>query len=171
MRVLQYVHLDRGAPRPGDRVGSFDFEHRHGHLHLSSFAAYELWALDDFGQPTELVAHNQKVGFCLMDNLPVSDSASDSEPVYSGCDADVQGISVGYGDVYVAALYEQDLNVSDIDDGHYRLVNIVNPDHEIRELSKANNSSYVDLRLEAGTVSVLAPDTTNSAGPLANQAR
>lgn len=154
LRVVQYLHRSIGGPLPGEPVGSFDFEHRHGHLHLEEFASYELWSLDDEDRPVEVVARNAKVGFCLMDNVAIAPGLQAEDGVYTGCEAEVQGISVGYGDVYVAALYEQDLNVSQVADGHYRLVNTVNPAQDIRELSTANNESYVDIVLSAGLVMI-----------------
>lgn len=157
LQVIQYVHRSDGDPLPDRAVGSFDFEHRHGHLHLGGFARYELWSLDQAGGPVEVVAENAKVGFCLMDNLPIDESRVPDEPVYANCDAEVQGISVGYGDIYVAALYEQDLNVSGLADGRYRLMNIANPGDVVRELSVENNSAYVDIILDGGRVVVAGP--------------
>ncbi|MFO7546344.1 MAG: hypothetical protein R6W77_12705 [Trueperaceae bacterium] len=36
VHVAQYVLLENGEVVPGPPVGTFDFEHRHGHLRLSS---------------------------------------------------------------------------------------------------------------------------------------
>src|SRR5690606_23953593 len=123
LQVEQYLHRTSGGPVPDRAVGEFDFDHRHGHLHLGGFARYELWSLDEEGNPRELVAGNGKVGFCLMDNVPIDELTAPPEPVYADCEAEVQGISVGYGDIYVSALYEQDIAVSDVPPGRYRLIN------------------------------------------------
>jgi len=133
-------------------VGRFDFEHRHGHLHLSGFADYELWTLpadppDPPGQPGELIAENLKIGFCLMDNVVVGEALAAGEATYTSCEAEVQGISPGYGDLYVAELYEQDIDITDVPDGRYRLVNIANPDGVLREADEANNAGYTDVEL------------------------
>lgn len=157
LQVVQYVHRSAGRPRPDRPIGEFDFDHRHGHLHLGGFARYELWSLDEVGDEVELVAENAKVGFCLMDNLPVDELSAPPEPVYADCDAEVQGISVGYGDIYVAALYEQDINVSHVPDGRYRLINLANPDGSLLELAYDNNSAFVDLVISGGSVALLTP--------------
>src|SRR5690606_5280539 len=73
LQVEQYLHRTSGGPVPDRAVGEFDFDHRHGHLHLGGFARYELWSLDEEGNPRELVAENGKVGFCLMDNVPIDE--------------------------------------------------------------------------------------------------
>ncbi|MFO7546345.1 MAG: lysyl oxidase family protein [Trueperaceae bacterium] len=99
-----------------------------------------------------LEAVNPKVGFCLMDDLPIDTERAPEAPVYFGCEADIQGISVGYSDLYAAELSEQDLNVSHLPDGRYRLVNVANPDGAIREHDTGNNAGAVDLVLSGRTV-------------------
>ncbi|MDZ7799770.1 MAG: lysyl oxidase family protein [Trueperaceae bacterium] len=152
LEVYQYLHASSGDVRRDRRVGRFDYEHRHGHLHLVSFAQYRLWSLDGDGAPQEVVAENAKVGFCLMDNLVIDEDRAPEGPVYGGCEAEVQGISVGYGDAYLADLFEQDLHVSDVPDGRYRLVNVANPDRALREARYDNNQAAVDLVLREGRV-------------------
>ena len=149
LEVYQFARTADGEMTQVGHVGTFDYEHRHGHLHLSTFARYQLWSLDDQGNPLAVITENHKVGFCLMD-IDVIDPERAEGAVYAGCQAEVQGISVGYGDEYVAQLYEQDLDVSDVPDGDYALVNLANPESAIRETSYQNNTATVYLRLEAG---------------------
>jgi hypothetical protein len=156
VEVYQYLHASNGDVRRDRPVGTFDYEHRHGHLHLVSFAHYRLWSLDDDGAPREVVAENPKVGFCLMDNLVIDEARAPAAPVYGGCEAEVQGISVGYGDEYLADLYEQDLHVADVPDGRYRLVNVANPERALREARYDNNAAAVDLILREGRVEPVA---------------
>lgn len=155
--VYQFFHTAGGRVTQGQRIGTFDYNHRHGHLHLEAFARYELWSLDEMGRPLELVALNSKVGFCLMDINPVDvnlDNAARA-PVYSGCRADVQGISVGYGDEYVAQLYEQDLDISGLPDGTYTLVTTVNPDTTLVETDYADNAASIQMRLKGTEVDIV----------------
>lgn len=152
--VYQTFHTATGDVVPGEQVGTFQFDHRHGHLHLTTFARYELWTVAPDGGLGELVARNEKVGFCLMDNVPVEEELIDaSRGVYPvDCRGDVQGISPGYGDVYVAQLYEQDLIVDGLPDGRYALVNVVNPAGAIAEVSLDNNRAVAYVRLSDGAV-------------------
>lgn len=150
LEVEQHAVDEDGRWHPVGAVAGFDFEHRHGHLHLTGFADYELWTLPS-GQPGERIAQNAKIGFCLMDNVVVDEAMAPDAPVYgTGCEADVQGISPGYGDLYVAELYEQDIDVTDVPDGRYRLVNIANPDGVLLEADAANNAGYADVELRTG---------------------
>ena len=155
VRVRQIVHRSAGGTREAGAVGTFDYDHRHGHIHLSSFARYELWTLDG-DVPVTLVAVNPKVGFCLMDNLRVDAARAAEDPVYDqGCEATRQGISPGWGDQYVAHLYEQDLVIDGLPDGRYRLVNVANPDGVLAEADRSNNAAHLDLELRDGAVTVV----------------
>lgn len=150
----QVFHTPEGNLLDGDVIGELEFEHRHGHLHLAAFARYELWSLTADGRLLELVAVNDKVGFCLMDNIVVDAViVADAAPTYStDCLGDVQGISPGYGDIYVAQLAEQDLVITDLPDGRYLLFNIANPGGIVQELSSDNNSAAVRLRITGDSV-------------------
>ncbi len=124
---------------------------------MADFARYELWTVAEDGSLLELVALNDKVGFCLMDNVLIDEKLTigDGEPKYPiDCGGDVQGISPGYGDIYVAQLYEQDLVITDLPDGRYALINIVNPGGVIVETTTENNSAMVYLVLEGDEVRV-----------------
>ncbi len=155
LEVYQYLY-PRGdeQAQQGKRIGTFDYNHRHGHLHLQTFARYQLWSLGRKGKLEGLVATNDKVGFCLMDIKPVDLKRRNaaSAPVYAGCRADVQGISVGYGDEYVAQLFEQDLDITNLPDGNYVLVTVANPDREIDEARYRNNVSAVMIALKGGAL-------------------
>ena len=155
LEVYQYLYPQgEGEARRGPHVGTFDYNHRHGHPHLQTFARYQLLSLGADGNPAAVVAENSKVGFCLMDITPVDTERPNAAaaPNYAGCREDVQGISVGYGDEYVAQLREQDLNISGLPDGNYALVTVTNPDREIAESGYRNNTSAVMIALQAGTL-------------------
>ncbi len=155
LEVYQYVYEGDEAKR-GQEVGTFDYNHRHGHLHFDEFAHYELWAVGAAGELLEPVADNQKVGFCLMD---IKNMATDKThlgsglidktggPVYAGCREDIQGISPGWGDEYLALLYEQDLDLTGVPGGRYALVITTNPNRKIEEANYDNNAATVYLTL------------------------
>jgi hypothetical protein len=160
LEVYQYVYEGARATR-GRWIGTFDYDHRHGHLHFANFAHYELWSLDASGRLLEPLVDNAKVGFCLMDIRDMASGKTHLEsglvgtpegPVYAGCREDVQGISVGWGDEYVSLLYEQDLDLSGIPGGRYALVITSNPDRQIEELDYRNNRAVVYLTLEGEKV-------------------
>ena len=157
LEVIQMLYRVSGVVSRGGFVGTFNYAHRHGHLHLDGFARYQLWSLDAAGRRLELIAENHKVGFCLMDTavIDIHRANGRTEPVYWGCESEVQGISPGHGDIYVAELWEQDLDITTLPDGRYELVNIANPDGWIAELSHGNNSASRTIRIRDGTVTVV----------------
>ncbi|MEM6432037.1 MAG: lysyl oxidase family protein [Deinococcota bacterium] len=134
-------------------AGRYVFEQAHGHLHLATFARYELWSVSEVGQPLTALTSNPKVGFCLIDAeaLPGTDVES---RVYWGCRSEVQGLSPGWGDVYVAQLAMQSLNVSELPDGRYALVNIINHAETLIESDLSNNDAWTYFRLEQGRLSL-----------------
>ena len=160
LEVFQYVYEGEKAKR-GRPVGTFDYDHRHGHLHFDEFARYELWTAGADGRLLERVAENQKVGFCLMDIKNMASNRTHLEsgligetggPVYAGCREDIQGISPGWGDEYVSQLYEQDLDLTGVPGGRYALVITTNPNRKIEESSYDNNAATVYLTLEGEKV-------------------
>lgn len=160
LEVYQYVYEGDRATR-GNAVGTFNYSHRHGHLHFDGFARYELWALNAQDNPAERVAATIKVGFCLMDIKHMASAlthlgsgllGSPGGPVYAGCREDIQGISVGWGDEYLALLYEQDLDLTGVPDGRYALSVTTNPRRQLEELDYSNNTATALVVLEDGAV-------------------
>ena len=154
-RLVQVVYsADPNVPletRSG--AGRYTFEQSHGHLHIDAFAYYELWSVDEEGDLQEPLVSNPKVGFCLIDaEIVDSEVTSRESQVYWGCRSEVQGLSPGWGDVYTALLPAQDLNVSDLPDGRYALVNAINHQQTLLESDFGNNRAWVYLRIEAGGV-------------------
>jgi hypothetical protein len=127
-------------------VGCFVFHAIHDHWHFEDFARYRL--LDP---RTDLVVASQaKVGFCVVDNyrwrgdLPGSPAAA----TYRSCQPDaVQGLSVGWADVYPAFLAAQWLDVSGLSPGRYCLVQRIDPGGRIAEADDGNNVNRAPIRL------------------------
>ena len=140
--LLQVVYsADPEAPlemRP--EVGRYLYEQQHGHLHIDTFARYELWSVDAEGGLVEAVVSNPKVGFCLLDAETLDPETTPVETrVYWGCRSEVQGLSVGWGDLYTTQIAAQALNVSGLPTGRYALVNVINYQEKLLETRYDNN--------------------------------
>jgi hypothetical protein len=156
MDASQVIVRD-GAPREQlDHVGHLRYVYAidHQHWHLLGFDHYELRRVGH----TRALVKDRKTGFCLGDRYPVTTRvlpAAAPKPVYtSRCGLDRpgllgvrEGISVGYGDDYVANLEGQYLRIDGLPGGRYVLVHRVNADHHLREISYDNNAASDLLRL------------------------
>ncbi|HWT94057.1 MAG TPA: lysyl oxidase family protein, partial [Solirubrobacteraceae bacterium] len=117
-------------------------EDGHDHWHLQRVAKYEL-ALP--GAAGGLVA-SEKVGFCLLDSLPVE--ARGTAPHFTsecrrapGGTAITMGVSAGWRDLYTRNLAHQWVDVSDVVPGTYALRAEIDPENVIAELNEANPAS------------------------------
>lgn len=152
----QVVERD-GAPRTVHRaVGRLRYVDSpdHSHWHLLGFERYTLRpAGHDLA-----VAEDRKSGFCLGDRYPVLDRdlpAAPRRPRYTsrcglehpGMAVIEEGISVGYGDDYVANLEGQWLRLNGLPAGRYVLVHRVNGDRRLRESRYGNNAASLLLQL------------------------
>src|SRR3954468_16277929 len=154
----------------------------HDHWHYLGFDHYELRKAADY----ELFAPDQKTGFCLGDRYDTDTTSQlPGEPAqafYTGyCGRThtellslVEGISVGYGDVYYANLEGQFVDVTGVPAGQYYLVHRVNADRKLVESDYSNDAAslLVELSWPDGTsaapaVKVLrgCPSTDSCPGP------
>ena len=131
----------------------------HQHWHLLRFERYELRRAGS----GKVLVRDRKTGFCLGDRYRVVNGkpvAAVMNPVHTGRCAlrrpgrlhVSEGISVGWGDNYVAYLEGQSLPIDHLASGRYLLVHRVNTDHRLRELSYTNDAASVllDLRWRHG---------------------
>jgi hypothetical protein len=125
----------------------------HVHWHLIGFMRYELRRAGS----DHVLVRDRKSGFCLGDRYRVTSPDVPAGPkVYtSRCglhQPDLltvgEGISVGYGDNYMAFLEGQSLPLDRLRKGRYVLVHRVNVTRSLHELSYDNNASsaLLDLR-------------------------
>lgn len=135
-------------------AGYFEFHPSHHHWHFDDFADYQIRKDDPF--TGEVMAQAQKVSFCLIDvkklhgfHTPIT--------IASNClvQDGIQGIDVGYADVYDSFLPGQFIDL-DADPAHpvpagdYFLVNTANPRGVILEVND-------NLDANSGIVSVSVP--------------
>ena len=125
----------------------------HSHWHLLGFMRYELRAADG-----ARVVRDRKTGFCLGDryraaralpgrtpDLRYSDRCGKGAPRLKSIR---EGISVGWGDNYLAHLEGQELEITSLEPGRYVLVHRVNPDHDLRESDYTDNAASMAIDLD-----------------------
>lgn len=140
------------------RVGEFHYHPTHLHWHMRDFALYEVLPVSPSGDLTAPVASNHKVSYCLMDLRVEGSEVGRFEPPraeYIGCDKEVQGISVGWGDIYEYFRPDQWVDVTDLPDGLYALRSTVDPDNLLLERHETNNTAMVFFSLQGQSLQVL----------------
>ena len=146
----------------------YEFHATHGHFHYRNFAQSRLWASNAAGAKLgkEPVVTGNKNGFCMIDVENVSwGQKGDAARTYyfPRCNAPtetagaevymVNGISVGWADVYNWFLPDQYLDVEGLDDGYYILETITDPADTIVESNETDNVMALLIRIcgdEAG---------------------
>lgn len=121
------------------------FHPEHNHWHQSNVTEFAI-RQTPAGPP--LGSRQLKTTFCLID-YDWSDLAQHgrNEKVYWDCGADLQGISVGYGDEYHHAIEGQSLDITGLPAGIYYLTNDADPDQHWLETAEGNNGSWVKFGL------------------------
>jgi hypothetical protein len=157
MRATQLVQLRGGGVRRIDGVGRlrYNVSPSHSHWHLQPFERYELRTLDG----TQIV-RDHKSGFCLTSDhqspLPAQGHAASRPLQGSDCARNkrrakrlLEGIAVGWGDIYIPAKEGQSIDLVGYTPGEYDLVHRVNVGRVLRETRYANDASSVRIRLTA----------------------
>jgi Lysyl oxidase len=157
MRATQLVQVRGGGVRRFDGVGRlrYNVSPSHSHWHLQPFEQYELRTLDG----TQIV-RDHKSGFCLTSDhqspLPTLGPAASRPLKGSDCARNkprakrlLEGIAVGWGDIYIPAKEGQAVDLVGYTPGDYDLVHRVNVGRVLRETNYANDASSVRIRLTA----------------------
>jgi hypothetical protein len=125
--------------------GGFVYSACHMHFHFTSFARYELRQRGT----TTVVAPGQKRSFCVEDTRQV-DPAAPIVKKYccTGACQNLQGVQVGWGDLYPSSLPCQWIDVTGVAPGDYDLCVFLNTEGLLAE-DPAGNEACVPVTLSA----------------------
>jgi hypothetical protein len=159
MRADQLVWLRGGGVRRLSTVGRlrYNVSTSHSHWHLQPFEQYELRTLEG-----KQIVRDHKSGFCLTSDhkspLPTKGQAASRPVKGSDCARNrprakrlLEGIAVGWGDIYIPAKEGQSIDLVGYTPGEYDLVHRVNVGRVLRETTYSNNASSVRIKLTAPT--------------------
>lgn len=159
-QVYQRVYLSDGT-HFDHFAGWMQWHPAHSHFHFDDYALYTL-------QPIDAPGGSQRTGskttFCVLDTDKINGSlpGAPTQAVYSTCDRDYQGMSVGWGDTYGYWLSGQDIDFTGNPDGIYQLKIEVDPTKLILETDENDNVSCVLLDIQGSSVTAL--DSSGSCG-------
>jgi hypothetical protein len=155
MRADQLVQLRSGGFERFEHVGRmrYNVSPTHSHWHLQQFEQYELRTIGG-----SRVISDHKSGFCLTNDyrspLPTLGVPGTQQVDKTNCAKDkpgarrvLEGISVGWGDLYVPAKEGQYLDISGLPYTDYVLVFRVNANRDLHETNYTNNASSARIRL------------------------
>src|SRR2546423_2981272 len=153
-----------------DRLaGNFVYHPTHHHFHFENFCEYDLLARPDDNSVGSLVAGGSKTSFCLedVDAYNMSLPGAPKSPVYIECSDVLQGVSVGWADVYTSQLDGQWVDITGVPDGKYWLQIVDDPQNRLVESNETNNTARIaiDLHVNDNTRGS-AYDVGTLAGPI-----
>jgi len=155
--VWQRVYRDDGTY--WERLaGRFVFHPTHDHIHYDAWAVYRLRTRPNETEIGELVAEGDKTSFCILDLTPYDPTAPGYPAAgqYHSCQSEIQGLSVGWMDVYTRDLEGQTIDITGAPDGDYWLESEVNPGRNITEENVDNNIARIAIVLNNGAT--IRPD-------------
>lgn len=152
--VAQRVYDDAGGFRDVPTSTQLVFGgDGHNHWHIRDLESAELIRLDNGSK----VGTSAKRGFCFWDNVAFRTSlpGAPSNFVYgpAGCGTSPStqvnmGLSVGWGDEYPATLPDQNIDITGLTPGRYRLQVTADTGGQFLESNDTDNSTWLDLQIK-----------------------
>ena len=146
--------LTRRRQVPSDII----YHPNHEHFHFANFASYLLLQRDATGVYQETTKKGTKTGFCIMDDRQVD---RDFDKQYTKCGFDLQGLTPGWGDTYLAGLADQwiVLGAQQLADGEYAVQSTADPKgvlneggHAIDPARETNNTAVTYFTVSGGQI-------------------
>ncbi|HVE62388.1 MAG TPA: lysyl oxidase family protein [Mycobacteriales bacterium] len=169
--LVQRIYRSDGSARDRE-ADTYEFHATHAHFHYKNFAQSLLWAADARGAKLgrSPVVTGNKNGFCMIDVENVAwGRKGDSARTYyfPRCNAPTQvsgqetymvnGISVGWADIYNWFLPDQYLDVEGLRDGYYVLETVTDPANTIVESNETDNVMSVLIRICGDQAGIVGP--------------
>ncbi|MBA3377615.1 MAG: SH3 domain-containing protein, partial [Chloroflexia bacterium] len=175
-RIYQniYDHPTGGSRVSQEQMNSDLLYHpSHFHYHFSNFASYQLLQRDSSGAYQSTSKDGTKTSFCIIDYARLNASGPAGER-YTSCSVTLQGLSVGWGDTYLASLPEQwiDLGFAPLGNGFYAVQSTADPLRLLNEGGRvANNVATTYFSVQNGAITIgtsTSPAPTGVSGRVVN---
>lgn len=139
-----------------------EFHPSHRHFHIGETTGFSIQRLNSDGKTWDPLTGYEvkKVTFCLIDVNQIQ-PAGGSDPnqyetiksptrgkVYNDCYGEIQGVQAGWMDRYHHSLPGQEVDITSLPVGTYRLFVTVNPSRWFLESDYSNNSASVGFSLD-----------------------
>ena len=147
-QVIQRVFRDDGSFWERT-AGNFIYHPTHNHIHFEAWGQYRLREILPGDGVGPIVAQGEKTSFCIID-LGVHDSELPGflpNGEFRNCGSTVQGLSIGWIDVYSKGLPDQNIDVTDVPEGEYWLESEVDPEGHVLESDETNNIARIKVTI------------------------
>jgi hypothetical protein len=164
--ILQRIGVDNNGDLVEDSTwdrlaGDFIYHPFHAHFHVEGWAQFQIREVLPADGVGKVLYAGKKTSFCLLDSARYTDQPSlgivPNFPQFLSCADGIQGISVGWEDIYPKFLADQWINISGIVPGDYWLESVADPDNHILELDETNNVSRIKITITAGEIPAPIP--------------
>jgi hypothetical protein len=172
-QLRQRVHSSDGS-FVDFAVDTYEFHPAHAHFHYKNFGQAFLYGVRPDGS-LDRIRESRKNGFCMIDveNTRFGTDAAGRRwqgeaprtYYFPACNTPterdttgtymVNGISVGWADVYNWFLADQFIEISGVPDGIYVLETVANPSGTVHETTLDDNAARVRIRLQGDTVNLV----------------
>ena len=139
-----------------------EYHPAHKHFHIGETAEFEVDKYNEASKTWDIITglNVVKTTFCLIDVNQIQ-KVADADPdhydivkspanqnVYNDCFADVQGVQAGWLDRYHHELPGQEVDVTNLPAGTYRIFTTVNPAGWFMESDFSNNTGYTAFNID-----------------------
>lgn len=154
----------RFAPPIDRHAGTFLFHAEHGHIHFADWTQYRI--REKIGDSAgAVVAQGMKTSFCIIDESIYTSQLPNFDPNggFFSCGVApnqevIQGLSVGWQDVYDKSLPDQYIDITGVPSGTYWLEVEADPEQRIMESNEENNITRIPLTLSEVNVDQYEPN-------------
>lgn len=160
--VYQRIYSSDGGYRDV-YAGTFTFHPGHGHLHFDNWLNFRLREVLPGNGVGDITVQGNKTSFAIID-LEIYDLSLPGHPSEAHYEGGlVQGMSVGWADVYGGTLLDQWIDITGVAPARYWLEAEVDPDHRVVEANESNNLVRILIDLTfLGTTNVPNDHFTNA---------
>lgn len=158
-QVIQRIYRDDGSSWERE-AGVFVHHDDHNHIHFEEWSIYRLREVLDGGGVGPIVREGEKTSFCIIDLAIYDRSLPNFDPdgQFHSCNSTVQGLSVGWIDIYGKHLQGQRIDITGVEPGTYWLESEVDPFDRVLERDETNNITRVLVTIGDDGPDVMEPN-------------
>jgi Lysyl oxidase/Bacterial pre-peptidase C-terminal domain len=149
--IIQRIYFP-GGEYIDRTAGQFVFHPSHNHIHVQNWCEYRVrQVLPDDGVGA-IVVKGQKTSFCILDLNIYDSSLPNYNPSgeFHTCSSTIQGLSVGWIDVYNKTLSGQNIDITGVPAGTYWLESQADPNNAFLERDEYNNATRIKFTIGSG---------------------